>query len=99
MVWKKAIEDAVAKTLNNIDRFGDRFPHVSQNGVYRQIENNDWTNGFWSGNVPGKAGADKVYARYVKVEFPVNVWVFLDEIEILGIDGKANGAVVLPPRR
>lgn len=49
MVWKKAIEDAVAKTLNNIDRFGDRFPHVSQNGVYRQIENNDWTNGFWSG--------------------------------------------------
>ncbi|MGN7382608.1 DUF4855 domain-containing protein [Paenibacillus sp. SAFN-117] len=56
----------------------------------------------WSGvadGVPGKAGADKVYARYVKVEFPVNVWVFLDEIEILGIDGKANGAVVLPPRR
>ncbi|GIP36593.1 DUF4855 domain-containing protein [Paenibacillus sp. J2TS4] len=55
----------------------------------------------WSGvadGVPGKAGADKVYARYVKVEFPVNVWVFLDEIEILGIDGMANGAVVLPPR-
>ncbi|MEC0256845.1 DUF4855 domain-containing protein [Paenibacillus lautus] len=54
----------------------------------------------WSGSadgVPGKAGADKVYARYVKVEFPVNVWVFLDEIEVLGLDGKANGAVVLPP--
>ncbi|WP_018755915.1 DUF4855 domain-containing protein [Paenibacillus terrigena] len=43
----------------------------------------------WSGiidGVPGEAGADKVYARYVKVEFPVNVWVFLDEIEVLGID-------------
>ncbi|WP_246059557.1 DUF4855 domain-containing protein [Paenibacillus lautus] len=54
----------------------------------------------WSGSadgVPGKAGADKVYARYVKVEFPVNVWVFLDEIEVLGLDGKANGAVVMPP--
>jgi len=54
----------------------------------------------WSGitdGVPGKAGADKVYARYVKVEFPVNVWVFLDEIEVLGVDGKAAGAAVLPP--
>ncbi|MEF2246714.1 DUF4855 domain-containing protein [Paenibacillus sp. IITD108] len=54
----------------------------------------------WSGvtdGVPGKAGADKVYARYVRVEFPVNVWVFLDEIEVLGIDGKAASAVVLPP--
>ncbi|WP_260871335.1 DUF4855 domain-containing protein [Paenibacillus sp. Y412MC10] len=54
----------------------------------------------WSGSadgVPGKAGADKVFARYVKIEFPVNVWVFLDEIEVLGMDGKANGAVVLPP--
>ncbi len=43
----------------------------------------------WNGiidGVPGEAGADKVYARYVKVEFPVNVWVFLDEIEVLGID-------------
>ncbi|MCU6710257.1 DUF4855 domain-containing protein [Paenibacillus sp. J5C_2022] len=52
----------------------------------------------WSGitdGVPGKAGADKVYARYVKVEFPVNVWVFLDEIEVLGVDGKAAGAAVL----
>lgn len=55
----------------------------------------------WSGSadgVPGKAGADKVFARYVKVEFPVDVWVFLDEIEILGLDGKANEAVVLPPK-
>ncbi|RED75034.1 DUF4855 domain-containing protein [Cohnella phaseoli] len=53
----------------------------------------------WNGitdGVPGKAGADKVYARYVKVEFPVNVWVFLDEIEVLGVDGKAAGAAVLP---
>lgn len=54
----------------------------------------------WSGSVdgvPGKEGADKVFARYVKVEFPVDVWVFLDEIEILGLDGKTSGAVVLPP--
>ncbi|UVI33489.1 DUF4855 domain-containing protein [Paenibacillus spongiae] len=53
----------------------------------------------WNGaidGVPGIPGADKVYARYVKVEFPINVWVFIDEIEVLGIDGKANGAVVLP---
>ncbi len=53
----------------------------------------------WSGladGVPWKLGVDKVYARYVRVEFPVNVWVFLDEIEVLGIDGKVADAVVLP---
>lgn len=48
-MWKKAIDDAIAKTLTNINRFGDRFPHVSNNGTYQQIDNNDWTNGFWSG--------------------------------------------------
>jgi len=36
-----------------------------------------------------------VYARYVKVEFPIGIWTFIDEIEILGVDGMANGAVVL----
>ena len=48
-MWKHALEDAIEKTLKNIDRFEDRFPHVSENGAYQQIDNNDWTNGFWSG--------------------------------------------------
>jgi len=48
-MWKHAIEDAIEKTLKNMDRFGDRFPHVSENGAYQQIDNNDWTNGFWTG--------------------------------------------------
>ncbi|MGZ9584277.1 DUF4855 domain-containing protein [Paenibacillus marinisediminis] len=64
----------------------------SQNGVSADFMK-------WNGaidGVPGNPGADKVYARYVKVEFPINVWVFIDEIEVLGIDGMANGAVVLP---
>ncbi len=56
----------------------------------------------WSGitdGVPGEAGADKVSARYVKVEFPVNVWVFLDEIEVLGIDGHAGGGTTIDGAR
>lgn len=48
-MWANAIEDAIEKTLKNIDKFEDRFPHVSENGVYQQIDNNDWTNGFWTG--------------------------------------------------
>lgn len=48
-MWKHAIDDAIDKTLKNIDRFGERYPHVSENGAYQQIDNNDWTNGFWSG--------------------------------------------------
>jgi unsaturated chondroitin disaccharide hydrolase len=48
-VWKTAIDDAIAKTLKNIERFEGKFPHVSSNGSYELNENNDWTNGFWSG--------------------------------------------------
>lgn len=48
-MWKLAIEDAVEKTRNNINRFGELFPHVSMNGKYELNDNNDWTNGFWSG--------------------------------------------------
>ncbi|MFC0391629.1 DUF4855 domain-containing protein [Paenibacillus mendelii] len=61
-------------------------PTPSQNGASAEFMR-------WDGakdGVPGNAGADKVYARYVKVEFPVNVWVFLDEIEVLGINGKTD---------
>jgi unsaturated chondroitin disaccharide hydrolase len=44
-----AIDDAVKKTRANIERFGHLFPHVSENGEYKLNDNNDWTNGFWSG--------------------------------------------------
>jgi len=43
----------------------------------------------WSGvvdGVPGNAGADKVTARYIKADFSVNIWVFLDEIKVLGVE-------------
>ncbi|MDQ0091340.1 unsaturated chondroitin disaccharide hydrolase [Paenibacillus anaericanus] len=49
MMWKNAINDAITKTLRNIDRFGEKFPHVSRNANYELIDNNDWTNGFWTG--------------------------------------------------
>jgi len=48
-LWKQAIEDAVHKTKANIARFGDQFPHVSENGKYLLNPNTDWTDGFWSG--------------------------------------------------
>ncbi|CAG7616894.1 Unsaturated glucuronyl hydrolase [Paenibacillus solanacearum] len=48
-LWQKAIEDAVRKTKANIERFGDQFPHVSSNGTYALNDNNEWTDGFWSG--------------------------------------------------
>lgn len=48
-MWKHAIEDAMMKIRNNVERFGDRFPHVSENGKYELNNNEDWTNGFWSG--------------------------------------------------
>ncbi|WP_084821886.1 glycoside hydrolase family 88 protein [Bacillus sp. SA1-12] len=48
-MWKIAIEDAIQKTRDNMTRFGDLFPHVSTNNKYELNNNDDWTNGFWSG--------------------------------------------------
>lgn len=44
-----ALTDAIHKTRNNIVRFNGKFPHVSENDVYQLNDNDDWTNGFWSG--------------------------------------------------
>jgi len=44
-----ALQDAIRKTKNNIARFNGRFPHVSVNDSYLLNDNDDWTNGFWSG--------------------------------------------------
>lgn len=48
-MWNTAIKDAADKIRVNIDRFGTKFPHVSRDGSYLLNENDDWTNGFWSG--------------------------------------------------
>lgn len=49
-LWAQAIEDAVSKTRANIERFGERFPHVGRDGgAYLLNDNTDWTDGFWSG--------------------------------------------------
>ncbi|OWA37684.1 glucuronyl hydrolase [Saccharibacillus sp. O16] len=49
-LWQTAIEDALAVTRRNIERFGDRFPHVSAgNERYTLNDNTEWTAGFWSG--------------------------------------------------
>ena len=49
--------------------------------------------GIWNGD----PNATMAYARYVKVTFTMEGWVFLDEIEIWGYDGYQNGAVSVPP--
>lgn len=50
-MWKYAIEDALRITKENIERFGSQFPHVSINTSrqYEVNDNNEWTDGFWSG--------------------------------------------------
>lgn len=47
-MWKKAIEDALQVTRHNIDRFGGRFPHVSNGDEHYMLnDNTEWTAGFW----------------------------------------------------
>ncbi|MGM0523408.1 MAG: glycoside hydrolase family 88 protein [Bacillota bacterium] len=45
----QAIENTLEKTKRNIDNFNGLFPHVSEHGKYALNNNEDWTNGFWSG--------------------------------------------------
>lgn len=47
----------------------------------------------------GHPNATMAYARYVKVTFTTDVFVFLDEIEIWGTDGKMNKAKQVKPDR
>lgn len=48
-MWSSAIEDAVKKIRVSMGKFGTKFPHVSRDGAYLLNDNDDWTNGFWSG--------------------------------------------------
>lgn len=49
-MWQQAINDALGITARNLERFGDRFPHVSDgSNKYVLNDNTDWTDGFWSG--------------------------------------------------
>ncbi|AIQ54355.1 glycoside hydrolase family 88 protein [Paenibacillus sp. FSL R7-0331] len=47
---KSVIEQTLATTRLNIERFGNRFPIVSmEGGKYHLTEQTNWTEGFWSG--------------------------------------------------
>lgn len=51
---RDTIDAALVRVLAHVDRnlqhFGDRFPAPSSvGGVYPAIDNNEWTNGFWTG--------------------------------------------------
>lgn len=52
----KEIRDAHNKAVSliehNVDEFFDCFPGAnSENNFYRQTENTDWTEGFWTGEL------------------------------------------------
>ena len=59
----------------------------------------------WDGDRDGIKGGNKegklAYARYVKVTFYMHPtqWEYIDEIEIMGMDGKIEGAVKVPAER
>lgn len=51
--------------------------------------------GFQDG-IPGSPEAGMAAARYVKVTFPVELFVFISEVEVFGFDEIKEGAVELP---
>lgn len=47
--WQEAIEDAVLKTKNNLNKYGSKFPHITNEKNYNWSDNNDWIEGFYTG--------------------------------------------------
>lgn len=50
-MWQRAIEDAVAKTKANMERFGLAFPHIANGERYEWGDSNDWIEGFYTGMI------------------------------------------------
>ncbi len=50
-MWQRAIEDAVAKTRRNIEKFPMSFPHITAEQRYDWGENRDWIEGFYTGMI------------------------------------------------
>ena len=49
---KKALEFCAKQVIRNLDEFTYAFQNAySEDGFYRAIENNDWTTGFWTGEI------------------------------------------------
>lgn len=49
--WHEAIEYAVLKTKQNLSRYNQKFPHISNDKCYEWGDNEDWIEGFWTGIV------------------------------------------------
>jgi unsaturated chondroitin disaccharide hydrolase len=50
--FDRAIASAVAAVDRNMAHFGERFPEPSSKaGVYAGMDNTEWTNGFWTGQL------------------------------------------------
>ena len=49
---EEALETAVSQTRFSMSRFGTGFKHIfSTNHFYTEAPNNQWTNGFWTGQL------------------------------------------------
>lgn len=56
LISDKEVEEALAfstkQIVDNLPEFTDKFQKAySENGFYQPIENNDWTTGFWTGEI------------------------------------------------
>lgn len=47
--WQAAIEDAILKLKNNLNKYGGQFPHISNGKHYDWSDNHDWIEGFYTG--------------------------------------------------
>lgn len=49
---KQSLNQCIVKIHRNLEKFTKKFPSASSEGnFYQEIENVDWTNGFWTGEI------------------------------------------------
>lgn len=83
---KAALQFSMEQVLSNLPQFTDKFQKAySENGFYQPIENDDWTTGFWTGEIwlayEYALEQDKEAAEKLKAAAEVQVESFYKRIE------------------
>lgn len=84
---EKALRFAKGQVLENLGKFTDKFQKAySVNGFYEAVENNDWTNGFWTGEIwlayeLALEKGDETEAAKLRMAAEIQVESFLERIE------------------
>lgn len=77
---ENALQTSILKVKRNVEEFSGKFPAAaSKKGIYPLTENDDWTNGFWTGEI--WLSYEETKDKRLKQEGFSHIYDFLRRIE------------------